>query len=380
MPQYAPYLRKEYNTFYAALEVPTALRPKLGRRFYQSLGTDSEKEAKVLAMALVADWKQQIDELRFGKRRRTYLEKALDFQAKGQEAKTKEEREHVIDELADYTAPWRHPDSEGYDPEFAETFIKVAEGKSRPTARHLDEWLMSLTDERKTVDDKRNAVLRFSTAFPMTHDVTRQKVRVWANSLLCESGLENAKSRKVTSPVTVRKIASHLRRYWSYLQDKGHVTDESDPFKEIMPQKRKKTKAESQERRKGFTEEDLRRLLVGAVAKKDQDLAALIWLGVWTGARLEELCSLRVEDVTEDRLRITDAKTPAGNRDIPLHSRLRPTVRLLKERSKDGFLMSGLTLNKYGDRSNAIGKRFGRLRTDLGFGRTRCSTPSAGPW
>ena len=27
-----------------------------------------------------------------------------------------------------------------------------------------------------------------------------------------------------------------------------------------------------------------------------------------------------------------------------------------------------LTVNKYGDRSNRIGKRFGRLKTDLGFG------------
>lgn len=29
--------------------------------------------------------------------------------------------------------------------------------------------------------------------------------------------------------------------------------------------------------------------------------------------------------------------------------------------------LSGLTENKYGDRSNAIGKRFGRLRTAQGF-------------
>lgn len=275
MPQYAPYLRKEYNTFYAALEVPKALRPKLGRRFYQSLGTDSEKEATVLAMGLVSEWKQQIEELRSGKRRKTYLEKALDFQAKGQEAKTREEREHVIDELADYTAPWRHPDSEAYDPELADTFIKVAEGKSRPTARHLDEWLATLTDEPKTVDDKRNAVLRFSKAFPMTHDVTRQKVRVWANSLLSGEGSEDAKGRKVTSPVTVRKIASHLRRYWSYLQDKGYVTDEAEPFKEVMPQKRKKTKAESKPKRTAFSGEELGRVLAGAVAKKDHHLTAL---------------------------------------------------------------------------------------------------------
>ena len=29
---------------------------------------------------------------------------------------------------------------------------------------------------------------------------------------------------------------------------------------------------------------------------------------------------------------------------------------------------ASLTINKYGDRSNAVGKRFGRLKTGLGFG------------
>ena len=41
----------------------------------------------------------------------------------------------------------------------------------------------------------------------------------------------------------------------------------------------------------------------------------------------------------------------------------------LIENSKDGHVLSGLTVNKYGDRSNAIGKRFGHLKTELGFGR-----------
>lgn len=41
----------------------------------------------------------------------------------------------------------------------------------------------------------------------------------------------------------------------------------------------------------------------------------------------------------------------------------------LKETSTDGYLLSGLTTNKYGDRSNALGKRFGRLKTKLGFGQ-----------
>ena len=42
-------------------------------------------------------------------------------------------------------------------------------------------------------------------------------------------------------------------------------------------------------------------------------------------------------------------------------------MKRLKKESKDGYLLSGLTFNKYGDRSNAIGKRFGRLKEELGF-------------
>lgn len=32
-----------------------------------------------------------------------------------------------------------------------------------------------------------------------------------------------------------------------------------------------------------------------------------------------------------------------------------------------GYLLSGLTFNKYGDRSNAIGKRFGNLKDAAGY-------------
>ncbi len=35
--------------------------------------------------------------------------------------------------------------------------------------------------------------------------------------------------------------------------------------------------------------------------------------------------------------------------------------------STDGFLLSVRTRNQYGDRSNALGKRFGRLKKAIGF-------------
>ena len=45
----------------------------------------------------------------------------------------------------------------------------------------------------------------------------------------------------------------------------------------------------------------------------------------------------------------------------------RAMARLI-EGGNDGYVLSGLTVNKYGDRANGIGKRFGRIKTELGFG------------
>ena len=87
-----------------------------------------------------------------------------------------------------------------------------------------------------------------------------------------------------------------------------------------------------------------------------------------TGARIEELCSLKLEQVLADRFKIEDAKTEAGWRIIPIHDDIKQLVACLKDESTGGYLISGLTFNQYQDRSNAIGKRFGRLKTSLGYG------------
>ena|SRR5579872_3591111 len=65
---------------------------------------------------------------------------------------------------------------------------------------------------------------------------------------------------------------------------------------------------------------------------------------------------------------VTDAKTEAGRREVPIHSKLAPILTRLIKASRDGYVLSGLSRNKYGDRSNAIGKRFGYLKRALGFG------------
>jgi integrase len=99
-------------------------------------------------------------------------------------------------------------------------------------------------------------------------------------------------------------------------------------------------------------------------------LASLIELAAYTGARLEEICSLRVQDVDLKGgwFRITEAKTESGRRVIPIHSNLAPTMARLVAASADGYVLSGEIPDQYGRRSGRLGKRFAALRTSLEFG------------
>ena len=94
---------------------------------------------------------------------------------------------------------------------------------------------------------------------------------------------------------------------------------------------------------------------------------------MYTGARIEELCSLKTNDVIDvdgvQCFNISDSKTEAGIREVPIHPAISKLVSNLIKNTEDSYLITGLTFNKYNDRSNAIGKRFGHLKKKLGFGR-----------
>ena len=69
----------------------------------------------------------------------------------------------------------------------------------------------------------------------------------------------------------------------------------------------------------------------------------------------------------EDRFEIVDAKTKAGVRTVPIHRQISKTIERLVKDSADGYVLSGLKPNANGDRGDAIGKRFSRLKRSLEF-------------
>jgi integrase len=311
---------------------------------------------------LVADWQAQIVEARNG------ADGDMAFWRRAWKSTPLEKRGDVLDIIADEGAKragllrWEEKD----DPEEAtdeqrkqvEEFVAIATGDRVELTEHLVEYLGTLVGriEQKSIDMKASSIRKFAQSFKYTSAVTRPGVQRWAN----------AQAAGGAAAATVGRSISELRGYWKYLIAIQAVPDDARPFDNLTVQTVKKAKGE---KRQPFTPAEVSRLLAEARKLDDADLVNVIELGRWTGARIEELCTLKTEQVHKDYFQVADAKTDAGWRDIPIHSKLAPIMRRLVKASTDGYVLSGLHANKYGDRAGAVSKRFTRLKRALRFGK-----------
>ncbi|HEE9761562.1 TPA: tyrosine-type recombinase/integrase [Pseudomonas putida] len=123
-----------------------------------------------------------------------------------------------------------------------------------------------------------------------------------------------------------------------------------------------------------FTRVEVENLYKLAREDGKDDLASLIVVGAYTGARLEEIGRLKSDDTINDSsgepigFRINQAKTSAGVRDVPIHSSLIPLYKKLSSQASanDGHLFKG-GKNKYGNRLDGLSKQFGRLKKKANF-------------
>ncbi|WP_165907465.1 tyrosine-type recombinase/integrase [Primorskyibacter sedentarius] len=352
------YLQQRYRRWYAALDIPKDVREFFDKkpRFVQSLRTESQTLAEQRVGPIVAQWKRQIEQAR--KASNDPSSNQFRLAEKWREelsSASEDERENLEFVLEDVVAAQRLPNEKA-----EQRFVEVLYGETIRTTEKLDAWISTLSEQKqKTLDMKRSDILRFAERFPYTSDVSRKDLRGWIDHLLQEENLSSA---------TVRRIVSACRGYWQYLQHLQLVTDEQDPFSGLSPSKKKVLRASARTKREPFTPAQVVKLWKAAHAKGDAQLGDLIWCAMWTGCRIEEICSLKLAQVEEDKFRIVDGKTNAGWREIPIHPKLKETFQRLANESADGFLLSGLPDNKYGTRSDAIGKRFGRLKKSLGYG------------
>lgn len=196
--------------------------------------------------------------------------------------------------------------------------------------------------------------------------VTRQDVADWLGGLR-------------TSARTVNRHAGALVTLFRWARTVGLIDGEN-------PAEGQRRRESTARKRHPFTPAELRTLLEAPdVRPRRHTVAAalpwLVWLGAYTGARLNELCGLRVEDVREaDGILYLDLvdhpgrrlKTPAAARRVPVHSAILTIgFREYVERVRgQEYLFPGLTPGgPDGKRSWQATKAFTRLRRRLGLNR-----------
>jgi integrase len=172
---------------------------------------------------------------------------------------------------------------------------------------------------------------------------------------------------------SVTRIIGSCRNFFKYLKYIDVIPEKAaEPFivpKEYKLSKKKNSKGHNKtESWLPFTNEDVEKIYRESIKKEDWELGQLIIIASFTGARIEEICSLKQSNINLEQKSITiaEAKTKAGERVIPIHNDLIPIIKEMM-RFESTYLFANLSKSKFDDRSNAIGKRFGRLKNKLGY-------------
>jgi integrase len=189
-------------------------------------------------------------------------------------------------------------------------------------------------------------------------------------------------TRKLTSASVTDRIAANgkavktqkdevanLTAWGEWLTLTGHL--EHNPFAGLTKLIKASSKGRARSKKRPYTPSELQALMSAlpelrkASSASIRALADLVPLALHTGCRIEELCALRLENVLDDRLRITEGKNDSAVRDVPLQLSIRPTVARLRAAAvveRDGFLIPRLTAGgRDAKRSHEPSKAFGRF-------------------
>ena len=353
------HIVKRYNTYFAVLYVPKDIEHIIGKaKFSKSTGTDNKKLAETIAQVYVMGWKAEIESARM-KSDEPLINSAREIRKLLKSSPAHLVQDAIDEEVAKLNASKK--------PIHAEVYERIAKGKNKYSNELAITWRKHEDDRglaKKTIDQMFSDVELVTKQFPTANMMTIESVELWIKHIAKKGNL---------SASSVNRIIGSGKNFFKYLQFIKEVpSSEPNPF--IVPNEfRISNKPNSKSVNKTqswlpFTSKEIVDLYKLAV-KDNQSLADLILIAMHTGARIEEICSLLCKDIDLENecITIVDAKTEAGERTIPIHSFIKPRIKKLVLNAKDDYLLPNLTKNKYGDRSNAIGKRFGRLKTKQDF-------------
>ena len=373
------HLEKKGDTYHAILVVPKDVRGILGRsKFKRSTKCKSLKNAQITAAPWVAEWWAQIQQAR--ENPDAALERIAKLMALKADQELDEDYHHYEYEYVEGKPTGRkvgHTDAEltidyyldGLDqhakPSEVEKMKKLYYGlEGIPLALFVNSWLKDEypTSKARTLQEARSAIDKVIEYFPTLHDLTIRNRQRWIKA--------ETRAKK-----TVQKHMGFVRSYYNWLKANQHVgASEVNPFHldDIQWPKRL---AEKQSYLP-LSVSDVVRLRQAAQEIGDTVLEQYIDIAQWTGMRLAEIAQLSAQEsiVTVDGIECLkvkeDAKTKAGSgRLVPIANTLATRVSLQQLPSPPAPKLKKKTNKLVAYEAQDVGKRFGRLKTKMGYGK-----------
>jgi site-specific recombinase XerD len=150
---------------------------------------------------------------------------------------------------------------------------------------------------------------------------------------------------------TKKDEVGYLVNFFRWCQTMNHIA--ADPFEnlahEMLKETTRGTREQTSREMRPWTPDELHKLfkaIKGHTGNKvtDKALFPVTAIAAFTGMRLNEVCGLRVEDVTKTHFYVAEGKNKNSLRYIPVHKKIAPLVADLVKHAKGDYLIPGLKL------------------------------------
>lgn len=336
------FLEQHGSNWRVTVSVPVAAREIIGRpKLRHDLGTDSLRTANLLKGPYVARFKAQIAEAlaRAGCAGQSTTQEAMELAKWAREARERFTPQEEWDEydsiIASRTAEIRSqgakevivPAIDESGPELGYELMPAAVAEARRFGRiaynsgtpfeefHATYMAETQVEVRTKADDARSLKLllgwlRSENIEPEIERITPLRAHAFAKKLPALAGV---------APATCNKYISRLSSFWAYL---ATVTDAaaSNPWTKVA---HKNTGAKSGEEERPFTDTEIAELLMGPATPH---MRAVMMIGALTGARLDAIVDLKVQDTANGVILFQPRKKETHARYVPIHPALAPVI------------------------------------------------------
>jgi hypothetical protein len=311
------YLQKIGHSYYVRVKVPARLQPIVGNtHIRKALHTKDLDEANrrkwgyVEAIKAYLNRLQRLDPLNL---------KAQEYREAIRKATDKENYEEVnvlsvvaTDEAEELYNKLKEKVGKGAALERAKEWCELATTTEHTLDELIDEWLSATCDYSEQTKRQHRSVYKEFRGFiggdTLPAKVSEEIALTYVEEVIKKSDQAyNTQRRKITA----------LSTFWGWMSSKKYVPRNVNPWKGFKLSKRKTVK--QIEDKRPYTAEELVKLFSGRPQYKG--LTDVMVLGLYTGARIDEICSLRQCDIRSNGdgiyfISIRKAKTEAGIRTI----------------------------------------------------------------